>query len=366
MLHAINAEDGKEEWAFVPPFIAAIMPSIINPDLDGEVDVTYTAEGKKNAKGGTNAIFGVDGSPVVHDVYMAGYDAAGNLDTTKSWRTILMIPYGRGGAGFSVLDVTNPILVEGKGPIHMYSVFNDAINNKVLVADNEGVITEHPYTSGSASIGDSLEGQQATKNYNDARDNDTEECGEEGEPACTNQDAIAACQTNAAAGGSFHVTGTASCYQGTTFTFEGIAPHAPNGVDVPKSNLKITERVDGTLKTIDFDSAKYVAGQLVITFGADKIFAAPGSVLINEGTADEEDVATNSFNVATSCTSAGDIDPKYNYSQLGETWSTPRIVRIPSEKKGERNNYKKDTYVAVMGAGMGSTNLCAGSASFSC
>ena len=364
MLHAINAEDGKEEWAFVPPFIAAIMPSIINPDLDGEVDVTYTADGKKVAKGGTNAIFGVDGSPVVHDVYMAGYDAAGNLDTTKSWRTILMIPYGRGGAGFSVLDVTNPILVEGKGPIHMYSVFNDAINNKVLVADNEGVITEHPYTSGSASIGDSLEGQQATKNYNDARDNDTEECGEEGEPACTNQDAIAACQTNAAAGGSFHVTGTASCYQGTTFTFEGIAPHAPNGVDVPKSNLKITERVDGTLKTIEFDSAKYVAGQLVITFGADKIFAAPGSVLVNEGTADEEDVATNSFNVATSCTSAGDIDPKYNYSQLGETWSTPRIVRIPSEKKGERNNYKKDTYVAVMGAGMGSTNLCAGSAVF--
>ena len=357
MLHAINAETGIEEWAFVPPFVAGIMPSIINPDLDGAVDVTFDDDGNRIAKGGTNAIFGVDGSPVVHDVFMAGYDESGTLDTTKAWRTILMIPYGRGGAGFSVLDVTSPTK-----PIHMYSIFNDSINNKVLFADNEGSIIEHPYSSGSASIGDSLEGQQATKNYNNARDDDTENCGEEGEAACTNQDAIAACQTNAEAGGSFHVTGTNSCYLGSTFTFEGLTPHAPDGVTVPKSNLKITERVAGTLKTIDFDSAKYVSGQLVVTFGADKIFAASGSVLINEGTDDEEEKATNAFNIATSCTSASGIDPKYDYSQLGETWSTPRIVRIPSELKGERGNYKKDTYVAVMGAGMGATNLCAGSA----
>ncbi len=357
MLHAINAVTGREEWAFVPPFIAGILPSIINTDLDGGVDISYTTEGEKKAKGGTNAIFGVDGSPVVHDVYMAGYDAAGNIETTKKWRTILMAPYGRGGAGFSVLDVTNPV-----EPIHMYSIFNDSINNKVLVAGSDGDIAEHPYSTGSASIGDSLEAKQATANYNDARDDDDENCGEEGEAACTNQDAIAACQTNTQAGGSFHVSGTASCYQGTSFTFEGLNPHAPDGINVPKSNLKVTERVAGTLKTIDFDSAKYVSGQLVLTFGADKIFAAPGSVLINEGTLDEEDKPTNSFNVATSCTAPLGIDPQYDYSQLGETWSTPRIARIPSEIKGERNNYKKDTYVAIMGAGMGNTNLCAGSA----
>jgi len=363
MLHAINAEDGKEEWAFVPPFIAGIMPSIINPDLDGTVDPGLDSAGNPIGKGGTNAVFGVDGSPVVHDVYMAGYDSAGVLETTKSWRTILMIPYGRGGAGFSVLDVTNPILVDGKGPIHMYSIFNDAINNKVLVADNEGVITEHPYSTGSASIGDSLEAKQATSNYNDARDLDDDACGEEGEAACTNQDAIAACQTDADfTGSSFRVAGTASCYKGQSFTFEGLAPHAPDGVNVPKSNLKVTERVAGTLKTIDFDKAQYVSGQLVVTFGADKYFAAPGSVLINAGTATEADQPTNSFNIATSCTSPLGIDPKYDYSQLGETWSTPRIVRIPSELKGHRKNYQKDTYVAVMGAGMGNTNLCAGSA----
>ena len=32
----------------------------------------------------------------------------------------LMIPYGRGGAGFSVLDVTDP-----DAPLHLYSVLND-------------------------------------------------------------------------------------------------------------------------------------------------------------------------------------------------------------------------------------------------
>ena len=121
MLHAINAEDGKEEWAFVPPFIAAIMPSIINPDLDGEGDVTYTADGKKNAKGGTNAIFGVDGSPVVHDMYFQS-----PLGTSKEWHTILFIPYGRGGNGFSVLDITDP-----ESPLHLYSILNDTTLHKV-------------------------------------------------------------------------------------------------------------------------------------------------------------------------------------------------------------------------------------------
>ena len=58
MLHAINAKTGKEEWAFIPPFIAGILPSIINPGLDGEVG------GSSVKAGGTNAIFGVDGSPV--------------------------------------------------------------------------------------------------------------------------------------------------------------------------------------------------------------------------------------------------------------------------------------------------------------
>ena len=342
MLHAINAETGAEEWAFIPPFIAGVIPSIVNPDLDGEVD-TF--------KGGTNAIFGVDGSPVVHDVFIYGYDQEGNLEDQKNWHTILLIPYGRGGAGFSVLDVTEPILRDGKGPIHMFSIYNDAIGNRVLVSDNEGNITEHTYSVGSQSVEESLEGQRASANLEAALETD----GGADSDVSTAQDAIAACQTNTdAASGSFHADGTASCYMGTTFTFEGLLPDAPDGTTVPKTNLRITERVSGTLGVVDFDTAQYVGGQLVITFNDTKFF--------NRGGSASETRQTNSFNVATSCTSSSGIEPIYDYSQLGETWSAPRIFRIPSAVETDRGNSDKDTYVAVMGAGMGNTNLCAGSA----
>ena len=98
MLHAICAEDlasakceaGKELWGFIPPFIASVIPEIINPDYDGTVD----------GNGGTNPIFGVDGSPVAHDVFIEGYDVTGEPEGERNWHTILFVPYGRGGAGF--------------------------------------------------------------------------------------------------------------------------------------------------------------------------------------------------------------------------------------------------------------------------
>ena len=36
-----------------------------------------------------------------------------NIKHFQSWRTLLMIPYGRGGAGFSVLDITKPTVTAG-------------------------------------------------------------------------------------------------------------------------------------------------------------------------------------------------------------------------------------------------------------
>ena len=38
MLHAFSAETGREVWAFVPPFIAAKLPTIFNVGLDGKVE----------------------------------------------------------------------------------------------------------------------------------------------------------------------------------------------------------------------------------------------------------------------------------------------------------------------------------------
>ena len=99
MLHAFDAETGDERWAFVPPFIAGRLPEVINDTLNGIAGTE---------KGGTNAIFGVDGSPVVHDMYISGIKPDGEFEQgTKSWHTILMIPYGRGGAGYSILDITD-------------------------------------------------------------------------------------------------------------------------------------------------------------------------------------------------------------------------------------------------------------------
>ena len=88
-----------------------------------------------------------------------------NVRGSKSWRTILFVPYGRGGAGFSVLDITFPIPIGGQGPIHMFSIFNDRINNRVLLADVDGEIEEFPYNPTTTSLENSSEGVRAIDNY---------------------------------------------------------------------------------------------------------------------------------------------------------------------------------------------------------
>jgi type IV pilus assembly protein PilY1 len=234
----------------------------------------------------------------------------------------------------------------------MFSIYNDAINNRVLVSDNDGNIQTHTYSSGSMSIADTKEGIRTSRNLNTALDSD----GGIDTDTTTAQDAIAACQTNTDAGGTFHATGTASCFRGTKFTFEGLNPEAPDGINVPETSLRVTERIDGEMQVIDIASAKYVGGQLIIEFNGEKVFNPGGSTL--------ETAVTTPFNVATSCTTSSGIEERYDYSQLGETWSTPRIARIPSTEKDKRSNPDFDSYVAIMGGGMGNTNLCAGSAVF--
>ena len=76
-------------------------------------------------------------------------------------RQILFVPFGRGGSGFTVLDVTNPIVKNGQGPLHMFTVYNDYVNNTVYITDYEGKTTSQTYSSGNAEIGNSLEGRRA-------------------------------------------------------------------------------------------------------------------------------------------------------------------------------------------------------------
>ena len=45
------------------------------------------------------------------------------------------------GPGFSVLDITKPDY-----PIHMYSIYNDRANSRVLHANVNGAISSYDYT----------------------------------------------------------------------------------------------------------------------------------------------------------------------------------------------------------------------------
>ena len=339
MLHAFDAETGREEWGFIPPFIAGKLPTIVNKELDGKIGTN---------SGGTNAIFGVDGSPVVHDVFMKGLNKSGDLENSKSWHTILFVPYGRGGAGFSVLDVTYPVVEPGQGPIHMFSVLNDAINNRVLIADKSGFISEHEYISGGVNVVQSEEAQRALQNHFDAENKDGIDTD-----VFTEQDLIAPCQdNNDAASGKFYIDGSNACYKGTTFTFN-IEVNLDDGGNIPAGSLTVSEV--GTDDPVQLKSAKMVDGKVQIEFFESRIYNASASDNVSDS-----DQTTN-FSLQTSCFGSGTSDPTFDYSQLGETWSTPRIFRIPDQ---DANSITEDTYVAVMGGGMGNTFICSGSALF--
>lgn len=81
MLHAFNAVDGTERWAFVP--------TPVIPNLSRLADKNYSSIH-------TNY---VNGRPVITDVY----DSA-----SSSWKTILVAGLNGGGRGYYALDVTNP------------------------------------------------------------------------------------------------------------------------------------------------------------------------------------------------------------------------------------------------------------------
>lgn len=79
MLHAFNADDGTERWAYIP--------SMVLPNLWKLADKNY-------ASMHTNY---VNGSPIVADVYSG-----------SQWKTILVAGLNGGGRGYYALDVTDP------------------------------------------------------------------------------------------------------------------------------------------------------------------------------------------------------------------------------------------------------------------
>ncbi|WP_301102205.1 PilC/PilY family type IV pilus protein [Propionivibrio sp.] len=87
MLHAFNASDGQEAWAYIP--------KIVLPNLYQLADVNYDKLHR----------FFVDGSPAMGDICASNCNIG---DTGTVWKTILVGGQNNGGRGYYALDITNP------------------------------------------------------------------------------------------------------------------------------------------------------------------------------------------------------------------------------------------------------------------
>ena len=87
MLHAIDATNGQERWAFVP--------SAVIPDLYKLADKKYS----------DNHNYFVDGELIINDICTSNC-----ASTSATWKTILVAGLNGGGKGYFALDITNPLL----------------------------------------------------------------------------------------------------------------------------------------------------------------------------------------------------------------------------------------------------------------
>ena len=302
LLHAFDSKNGQEMWAFAPPLLLPSFPTMVNQNLN------------RAGKGGSNAIFGVDGSATVHDMYFKSA-----LDNSKKWHTILFIPYGRGGAGFSVLDVTDPLK-----PLHLVSVLNDKVLHTVHVMDHNSSISSFNYIATSYALSSLNEAVQVQDNANDNR----------GSQKCD-------------------TTGNNQCFKSKTWTFP------VNGLS--KADLRITK--DGNNYN-SFTVTNNSSGQTIINFshdityyGYDSCASAPAGTCTTQS-------SNVGFEIKSSSKATGVTQqPEYDYSKLGETWSAPRIFRLPTDGRTD-TNLNDDRYVAVMGGGYGTQFEGVGNALF--
>ena len=295
MLHAFDALDGTEQWAFVPPFMAAKLPLTVNAVLN------------KAAGGGSAAIYGVDGSPVVHDMYFASPLGTG----VKAWHTILIIPYGRGGNGFSILDIT-----DADAPLHLFSVYNDVVQNVVHTMDHNSNHESYPYVANSYNITKFKEVEKVILNFQNG----------EGAEVCD-------------------ATGNNQCHISNTYTLV-TSPKVPG---LTTSDIEITK--DGANYT-NFVLSYDGNGDLLFTFGEQIRYAAYDNPTPANPQMGIKIVSGAGLGVT--------LEPGHDYSRLGESWSSPRIIRLPNDGPGD-SNFNDDPYVAIMGGGFGTQNSGVGS-----
>jgi type IV pilus assembly protein PilY1 len=125
ILHAFKASDGEELWGYIPPNVLGVLEKI--------------PSSKANS---TNAIYGIDGSPVAKDIYFD--DTPNDGKDNPRWRTILLSGLGAGGKGMFALDVTDP-----NSPTHLFAFNNDETNKFVEHWDVNASKFEFGYVGGN-------------------------------------------------------------------------------------------------------------------------------------------------------------------------------------------------------------------------
>ena len=125
ILHAFKSSDGEELWGYVPPMVYENLERI--------------PSSKANT---TNSVYGVDGSPVVKDIYFD--DTPNDGSNNPRWRTILISGVGGGGKGFFALDITDI-----DNPKHLFAIQNDFTNSIVKYWGSNETLQQYGYAGGS-------------------------------------------------------------------------------------------------------------------------------------------------------------------------------------------------------------------------
>ena len=124
ILHAFRSSDGEELWGYIPPNIIGKLSTVITT--------------KANA---TNPIYGIDGNPIVKDIYFD--DTPNNSANDPRWRTVLISGLGGGGHGYFALDITDI-----NNPKHLFTIENDTYEKIVKHWDSDENLTTYGYSWG--------------------------------------------------------------------------------------------------------------------------------------------------------------------------------------------------------------------------
>ena len=128
MLHAFDTSNGDELWAFIPPSMLGNLSKMVS-----------------NTPNTTNAIYGVDGSPIVKDIFYDDTPNDGKVNPV--WKTIALFGMGAGGNSYSALDITNPI-----SPKHLFTIENNPFTQFVHFWDEDGNLDSFPYSDGTIDL----------------------------------------------------------------------------------------------------------------------------------------------------------------------------------------------------------------------